>query len=228
VKYLWSRVEKEAEKQSGSGGAESSQQGEPGKKGKPIASKKEEQKVVQEGKAGDDKRSRSGSTAEVSTKISRTEKGKHAAMTGKDDGGRGAGVGTVRQRLQGCGDGQKEWETSSRGVQGDVANLEENGPTWAWMHLKELQFERSCRQAKRVCGFYAYMAITEAESKGWIPKGSVEVPDEAWGFPMFDKKLMEVYLHDSAPWRTHRAHGASPHALGLTPLLNPAYKLLLR
>jgi hypothetical protein len=197
VKYLWSRVEKEAEKQSGSGGAESGQQGEPGKKGKPIASKKEEQKVVQEGKVGDDRRSQSGSTAEGLTKISGIAKGKHAAMTGKEDGGPGAGVKTVRQHLQGCGDGQKEWESSNGGVQGDVANLEENGPTWASLHLKELRFEGSCRPAKRVCGFHAYMAIKDAESKGWIPKGSVEVPDEAQGSPTFDKKLMEIYLHDS-------------------------------
>lgn len=110
MKYLWSRVEKEAEKQSGSGGAESGQQGEPGKKRKPIASKKEEQKVVQEGKVSDDKRSWERSTAEGSTKISGIEKGKLAAMTGKEDGGPGAGVETVRQRLQGCRDGQKEWK----------------------------------------------------------------------------------------------------------------------
>jgi hypothetical protein len=222
VKYLWSRVEKEAEKQSGSGGAESGQQGEPGKKRKPIASKKEEQKVVQEGKVSEDKRSWEGSTAEGSLKISGIEKGKHAATTGKEDGGPGAGVGTVRQRLQGCRDGQKEWETSSGGARRDVANLEENGPTWALLHLKELRFEGICRPAKRVCGFHAYMAITDAESKGWIPKGSVEVPDEPPGSPTFDKKLMEVCLHDSLENASSPCSEFPPNAWspGNTPKVN--------
>jgi hypothetical protein len=222
MKFLWSRVKKEAGKQSksrvekeaesGSGGAESGQQVETRKKGKAVASRKEEEKVGQEGKVGHDKRARSESTAEGSRGTSGTRKSKHAVVKGEEDGGQGAGVGTVRQPLQRCGDGQTEWDTSSGGGQSDVANLEENGPTWASLHLKKLQFEGSTRPAKRVCGFHAYLAIREAEAKGWIPKGSVEVPEEAWGSPTFDKKLMDVYLHDIVEYTASPGSESPPDA----------------
>ncbi|GAQ92031.1 hypothetical protein KFL_009070030 [Klebsormidium nitens] len=204
VKYLWSRGEKDEKKHNGSSGS-----GRGGKKGRPSEGLgcEQEQEMVEEGEADDDKKITSGSSADEVKEVSRAEEG------GEEDGGRGSGLENGPQRPQGGRNGQEPVGTSGGGMRVDVANLDENGPTWASLHMKELRFEGSCQPAKRVCGFHAYMAIKDAETKGWILRGSVEVPDAAWGSPTFDKKLMDVYLHDSFEYASS-VWSDSPHDAG--------------
>jgi hypothetical protein len=66
---------------------------------------------------------------------------------------------------------------------------------WQDIHDGKLKLPRLARPSRRLCGFHAALAIRNAEAQGWVPKGSVVLPDTAWESPSFDKQLMQQFLN---------------------------------
>ena len=85
------------------------------------------------------------------------------------------------------------------GILDETAQSHEGSSVVFWHQLqnKELNFTSSHRPAKRLCAFHARMASSHAVSSGWIKKGEVLIPQEAWGSPGFDNKwLLQRFLDE--------------------------------
>ena len=68
---------------------------------------------------------------------------------------------------------------------------------WHQVHRKLLtldQLEPGCRPARRVLALHATVAMAWAEAKGWIPKGTLEVPEAGWSSPGYDVAHMQKFL----------------------------------
>ena len=67
--------------------------------------------------------------------------------------------------------------------------------TWDQLGGATLRFDTPQRPSASVCMFHARLAIRHAESRGWIPKGSVVVPKA----PQMhcDEKLLRQFLMDA-------------------------------
>jgi hypothetical protein len=66
---------------------------------------------------------------------------------------------------------------------------------WQDIHGGKLKLPGLARPSRRLCGFHAALAIQNAEVQGWVPKGSVVLPDTAWDSPNCDKQLMQQFLN---------------------------------
>jgi hypothetical protein len=69
------------------------------------------------------------------------------------------------------------------------------GMRWQDIHGGKLKLPGLARPSRRLCGFHAALAIQNAEVQGWVPKGSVVLPDTSWDSPNCDKQLMQQFLN---------------------------------
>mgnify|MGYP001809883417 FL=1 len=69
------------------------------------------------------------------------------------------------------------------------------GMQWQDIHGGNLKLPGLARPSRRLCGFHAALAIQNAEVQGWVPKGSVVLPDTSWDSPTCDKQLMQQFLN---------------------------------
>ena len=72
------------------------------------------------------------------------------------------------------------------------------GRRWCEINNSFMPFPSLARPARRLCALHAQLAIENAEGKGWITEGYLQVSEAGWESPSFDKGLMDQFLRGSS------------------------------
>lgn len=85
-----------------------------------------------------------------------------------------------------------------QGTQQYIDGSQGKGRRWCEISNTFMRFPALARPARRLCALHAQLAIENAEIKGWVTEGYLQVPGVGWESPEFDKGLMEQFLQDSS------------------------------